>query len=116
MLLLHISVAALPPPVNLNSVAKSAHEVALTWDTPEAQADQPPLMKYELLITPLDGEPSSGVTSRQIFIEASSRSHLVTGLLPNTRYEFSLAAVSETGSGIQAKVTDKTKEYGELRI
>uniref|UniRef100_A0A5K3F4M5 protein-tyrosine-phosphatase n=1 Tax=Mesocestoides corti TaxID=53468 RepID=A0A5K3F4M5_MESCO len=102
---------ALPPPVNFKSVSKSAHEVSLHWDTPETPNRQPPLVKYELLVTPLDGEGNFDSTSRQVFIEPSSSSYLVTDLLPNTRYEFRLAAVSETGAGIQAETTAKTKEY-----
>lgn len=51
-------------------------------------------------------------TSRQVFIEPSLNSYLVNGLLPNTKYEFRLAAVSETGAGIQTETTAKTKEYG----
>nr|CDS20654.1 receptor type tyrosine protein phosphatase [Echinococcus granulosus] len=102
---------ALPPPVNFKAVSKSAHEVSLHWDTPDTQQREPPLVNYELLVTPLDGEGNMEATSRQIFIEPSLYNYLVNGLLPNTKYEFRLAAVSETGAGIQAETTAKTKEY-----
>ncbi|VDM34101.1 unnamed protein product, partial [Hydatigera taeniaeformis] len=102
---------ALPPPVNFKAVSKSAHEVSLHWDTPDTQQREPPLVNYELLVTPLDGEGNMEATSRQVFIEPSLNSYLVTGLLPNTKYEFRLAAVSETGAGIQTDTTAKTKEY-----
>ncbi|VDL61179.1 unnamed protein product [Hymenolepis diminuta] len=102
---------ALPPPVNFKAVSKSAHEVSLHWDTPETQQRGPPLVNYELLVTPLDGEGNTDSTSRQIFIEPSLNSYLVNALLPNTKYEFRLAAVSETGAGIQSEATAKTKEY-----
>ncbi|VDK20967.1 unnamed protein product [Taenia asiatica] len=102
---------ALPPPVNFKAVSKSAHEVSLHWDTPDTQQREPPLVNYELLVTSLDGEGNMEATSRQVFIEPSLNSYLVNGLLPNTKYEFRLAAVSETGAGIQAETTAKTKEY-----
>ncbi|VUZ56363.1 unnamed protein product, partial [Hymenolepis diminuta] len=57
---------ALPPPVNFKAVSKSAHEVSLHWDTPETQQRGPPLVNYELLVTPLDGEGNTDSTSRQI--------------------------------------------------
>lgn len=98
--------------MNFKAVSKSAHEVSLHWDTPETQQRGPPLVNYELLVTPLDGEGNTDCTSRQIFIEPSLNSYLVNALLPNTKYEFRLAAVSETGAGIQSEATAKTKEYG----
>ena len=104
---------ALPPPVNFKAVSKSAHEVSLHWDTPTSQPPEPFLVKYELLVTALDGAGNAEATSQQIFIEPSLTSYLVNALLPNTKYEFRLAAVSETGAGIQAETTAKTKEYGE---
>ncbi|KAL5969901.1 Receptor-type tyrosine-protein phosphatase F [Taenia solium] len=102
---------ALPPPVNFKAVSKSAHEVSLHWDTPDTPQREPPLVNYELLVTSLDGEGNMEATSRQVFIEPSLNSYLVNGLLPNTKYEFRLAAVSETGAGIQTETTAKTKEY-----
>lgn len=69
-------------------------------------------MKYELFVTPMDETGNMDATSQQIFIEPSLTSYLVSALIPNTKYDFRLAAVSETGAGIQAETTAKTKEYG----
>ncbi|VDM05905.1 unnamed protein product [Schistocephalus solidus] len=101
----------LPPPVNLQAISKSAHEISLTWEMPESKPDQPPLVKYELTSTAFD-TTSQTSTSHQSYIEPSSSSHLVSGLLPDTRYRFRLAAVSEAGAGLPAEVNAKTKEYG----
>ncbi|VDO07815.1 unnamed protein product [Rodentolepis nana] len=102
---------ALPSPVNFKAVSKSAHEVSLHWQTPETQQRGPPLVNYELLVTPIDGDGNTDSTSRRIFIEPSLNSYLVNALLPNTKYEFRLAAVSESGAGIPSEATAKTKEY-----
>lgn len=98
--------------MNFKAVAKSAHEVSLHWDTPETHQRGPPLVNYELRVTPLDAKGETESMSRQIFIEPSLNSYLINALLPNTKYEFLLAAVSETGGGIQTEATAKTKEYG----
>lgn len=109
--LLHFKLA-LPPPVNLKAISKSAHEVSLVWEMPEQKYDQSPLVKFELLIK-ATGQASDSTATRQLFVEPSSTSYLASGLLPDTTFEFRLAAVSESGAGIQAKTSARTKEYGE---
>ncbi|TGZ61872.1 hypothetical protein CRM22_007752 [Opisthorchis felineus] len=117
----------LSPPRNLTAVAKSSHEIYLTWLPPEGldqsgnsllhyqleYAPTPSLVKptdqsQQWTVTPITGS-AEPVQTR--VVDAKLRALVVDQLRPDFHYIFSLSSVSNAGPGVRTVSYGRTKKF-----
>ncbi|XP_050955350.1 protogenin B [Labeo rohita] len=76
--------AALPPPDHIDAKANSSSAVSLSWGRPAFSSGKP--VSYSVRYGPVS--PSDASTVR--YVQTTEQTVMVTGLRPNTRYEFSV--------------------------
>ncbi|OON16252.1 fibronectin type III domain protein, partial [Opisthorchis viverrini] len=117
----------LSPPRNLTAVAKSSHEIYLTWIPPEGlDQSSSSLLHYQLeyaptssLVKPADQLQQWTVTPiagsaepvQTRVVDAKFRALVVDQLKPDFHYIFSLSSVSNAGPGVRTVTYGRTKKF-----